>query len=105
MLVSLLQDLIRIPSENNGVTGYENDVQLFYFDWLKRHGVEARLIYPEDCSWYKEMPGRLREHSMRNRPLVVASLKGKRPGKRRLLLAHADTVHVGNLSDCSDSPI
>ena len=104
MLISLLQDLIRIPSENNGVTGYENDVQLFYHGWLKRHGVNAELIYPETMPGFDTMPGRLPEHEMRNRPLVLASLKGSRPGKRRLLLAHADTVPVGELSAWSDSP-
>lgn len=104
MLISLLQDLIRIPSENNGVTGYENDVQLFYHGWLKRHGINAELIYPETMPGFDTMPGRLPEHEMRNRPLVLASLKGSRPGKRRLLLAHADTVPVGELSAWSDSP-
>ena len=104
MLIPLLQDLIRIPSENNGVTGYENDVQRFFCDWLKRHGVDGRLIYPETLPGFDELPGRLREHDMRNRPLVLASLTGARPGKRRLLLAHADTVPVGNLSDWSGSP-
>ncbi len=104
MLISLLQDLIRIPSENNGVTGYENDVQRFYLDWLKRHDVDAQIIYPEEIKGFDDLPGRLREHNMRNRPLVIASLKGNRPGKRRLLLAHADTVPVGSLANWSLSP-
>ena len=104
MQVRLLQDLIRIPSENNGVTGYENEVQLFFHGWLVRHGIDARLIYPENISGFDDLPGRLREHNMRNRPLVTAVLKGNRPGKRLLLLAHADTVPVGSLKDWTDSP-
>ena len=104
MLTSLLQDLIRIPSENNGVTGYENEVQQFYCRWLKDHDIDGRLIYPEDLPGFDAHPGRLIEHSMHNRPLVIATVKGNRPGKRRLLLAHADTVPVGTLSDWSDPP-
>ena len=42
MLTTLLQDLIRIPSENNGVTGYENEVQQFYCRWLKDHGITVK---------------------------------------------------------------
>jgi len=33
MIVELLQELIRIPSENNGVTGYEYAVQKYYYDF------------------------------------------------------------------------
>lgn len=104
LTVELLQQLIRIPSENNGVTGYENDVQVFYADWLKQHGIEAQLIYPENIPGFDQLPGRLLEHSMRNRPIVIASLKGNRPGIKRLFLAHADTVPVGALSGWDDSP-
>lgn len=104
MLISLLQELIRIPSENNGVTGYENDVQIFFCNWLKCRGINAELIYPENIPGFDTFPGRLYEHNMRNRPLVLVSLKGNRPGKRRLLLAHADTVPVGRVADWSDSP-
>ncbi len=104
MLNSLLRDLIRIPSENNGVTGYENEVQQFFCRWLKDHGIDGRLIYPAELPGFDAHPGRLIEHSMHNRPLVIASVKGNRPGKRRLLLAHADTVPVGTLSDWSDPP-
>ena len=104
LTVELLQQLIRIPSENNGVTGYENDVQVFYADWLTQHGIEAQLIYPENIPGFDQLPGRLLEHSMRNRPIVIASLKGNRPGIKRLFLAHADTVSVGDLSGWDDSP-
>lgn len=104
LTVELLQQLIRIPSENNGVTGYENEVQKFYADWLVQHGIEAKLIYPENIPGFDQLPGRLLEHNMTNRPTVIASLKGNRPGIKRLFLAHADTVPVGKLSGWSDSP-
>lgn len=104
MIVPLLQELIRIPSENNGITGYENEVQTYYWNWLRNHGIAAELIYPENIPDFDKSIGRLHEHSIRNRPLVVAVLEGKRPGKTLLLLAHADTVPVGPLSEWSDSP-
>ena len=104
MMVSLLQQLIRIPSENNGVTGYEYTVQHFYFNWLRDHGISAELIDPETIPGFDQNPGRLKEHSIHMRPSVIAGLEGNRPGKTLLLLAHADTVPVGPLSDWNDSP-
>lgn len=104
MITELLQDLIRIPSENNGVTGYENEVQVFYHRWLQGHGIHAELIYPEEIPAFENHPCRLREHDMRNRPLVFARLTGNRPGNTVLLLAHADTVPVGALEMWEDSP-
>lgn len=102
--VKLLQDLVRIPSENNGITGYEGEVVRCYYDFLRKEGIDAQLVYTEEIPHYDSHPGRLIEHSLRNRPLVTAALKGDRPGKTLLLLAHADTVPVGNLSDWEDSP-
>lgn len=104
VVTELLQALIRIPSENNGVTGYENDVQQFYYSWLKDHDLDATLTYIEDIPGIDKFPGRLMERNMRNRPIVTARLKGNRPGKTILLLAHADTVLVGNLKDWDYSP-
>lgn len=103
-ITELLQDLIRIPSESNGITGYENDVQQFFYSWLKAHGLEATLTYIEDIPDFDAHPGRRIDHNMRNRPIVTAALKGNRPGKKILLLAHADTVLVGKLSDWERSP-
>ena len=104
VVTELLQALIRIPSENNGVTGYENDVQQFYYSWLKDHDLDAVLTYIEDIPGIDKFPGRLMERNMCNRPIVTARLKGNRPGKTILLLAHADTVPVGNLKDWDNSP-
>lgn len=104
MITRLLQQLIRIPSENNGKNGVENEVQRFYFRWLLEHGIEAELVYPEDIPDFDSHPARLIEHDMRERPNVIAKLSGTRPGKTILLLAHADTVPAGERKSWSDSP-
>lgn len=91
-MIALLQKLIQIPSENNGVTGYEKQIQRFYHDWLKEHGIPAEWIEPETILGFDQHPARLLKHDIRNRPLVIARMQGKRLGKKHLLLAHADTV-------------
>ncbi len=100
----LLQNLIRIPSENNGTTGYEEHVQRFYFEYLKAHGINAEFFYPEEIPGFDSHPGRMKEHSMHFRPVVVGRINGNRQGKTLLLLAHADTVPVGELALWNDSP-
>lgn len=102
--VELLQELVRIPSENNGITGYEGDVVRYYYDFLRKEGIDAQLVYTEKIPNYDSHPGRLIERSLRNRPLVTAALNGDRPGKTLLLLAHADTVPVGSLDAWEESP-
>ena len=103
-MLELLQALIQIPSENNGVTGYEKEIQLFYRNWLENHAIMTEWIEPETIPGFDRHPARLRENNMHNRPVVVARMKGCLPGKNRLLLAHADTVPVGDLQQWHDSP-
>ncbi|MBE6356298.1 MAG: M20 family metallopeptidase [Lentisphaerae bacterium] len=104
MIVELLQELIRIPSENNGVTGYEYAVQKYYYDFLRNNGIDAEMIFPDEIPGFAESPGRLKEHLMYMRPAVIASLTGNRPGKTLLLLAHADTVPVGEIARWETPP-
>ena len=104
MIVELLQELIRIPSENNGVTGYEYAVQKYYYDFLIANGIEAEMIFPDEVPGFAESPGRLKEHLMYMRPAVIASLQGSRPGKTLLLMAHADTVPVGEIAKWKTPP-
>ncbi len=104
MITELLQELIRIPSENHGSAGSEEDVQKFYHAWLKAHTIDAELIYPEDIPAFASHPARLIEHDMTGRPNVIVKLHGGKPGKTLLLLAHADTVPVDDLAAWHDSP-
>ncbi len=100
----LLSRLIQIPSENNGITGYEEQVLQFYHSYLASRGIPAQIYYPEEIPGFADSPECLKEHSLHRRPAVVAQIVGKRPGKTILLLAHADTVPVGDLSQWHDSP-
>lgn len=102
--VSLLQDLVRIPSENLPPTGHEEAVQRFYRDWLRNHGVDAELTYPEDVPGFTDHPARLREHDMTGRPNVTVSFPGAGGGRSLLVLAHADVMPAGPESAWTDAP-
>ncbi|MFA6929191.1 MAG: hypothetical protein WCT05_02610 [Lentisphaeria bacterium] len=81
-MIILLQKLIQISSENNGVTGYEKEVHRFYQDWLKEHGIPAEWIELETIPGFDQHPVRLLEYDMRNRPLVIARMQEKCLGKK-----------------------
>ncbi len=99
-MIELLQQLVRIPS----VTGEEATVQRFYCDYLKNHGISAELLEPTAIPGFDRHPARLPEISMANRPNVIARIPGRGQGCSLLIMAHADTVPVGDLSAWDDNP-
>lgn len=83
-LVSLVQDLVRIPS----VTGDEAAVMGFAEQWLRRAGLEIRVVEGEG-----EGEGEGEEEREESRPNLVASL-GPEGGPLYVMNGHMDTVPV-----------
>ncbi len=78
--VSLTQQLIRIPSENNDQNERSKDrtpIVTLLCEQFKTWGVEPRLIT-----------------AVEGRPNVYAEVKGDREGPTFMLMAHADTIGV-----------
>jgi succinyl-diaminopimelate desuccinylase len=73
-VVSLLSDLVRIPS----VCGEERRIAEFTAKWLRSNGLPAELMEVKA-----------------NRPNVISRLKGQHDGPRLMLNAHVDTVPPG----------
>ncbi len=71
-ITKLTLDLVKIPSP----TGNELEASMFYADYLRAKGIDARLDYV-----------------LPNRPNVVAKLSGEAPSERSIMLyGHIDTV-------------
>ncbi len=102
--ISMLQQLVRIPSENSPPGGNERRVQEFFHNWLKDRRIESKLYYPHEIPGFSTHPARLPERNMRNRPNVVATYKGSGAGQSLLLIAHSDVMPAGNLSLWNDDP-
>lgn len=97
-IIDLCRKLVAIPS----VAGEEGECQRFIADRLSRLGLELDLWEP-DIVKLKEHPAYssvelcedTKLHTYKDRPNVVATLKGKAKGKSLILNGHVDVVPTG----------
>jgi len=94
-LVEIIQDLVRIPSENMPPVGNEEDAQKYAADYLKKQGLETELYYFRDVKGLKDHPLYFSGRDYSNRPNVDARRKGKGGGRSLVLSGHMDTVPKG----------
>jgi acetylornithine deacetylase len=94
-LHSILQDLVRIPSENTPPSGAETFCQQYVSDHLRRCGLCVQTYRPDEVpgltshEWY--WPGR----DYTNRRNVAARKPGRGGGRSLILSGHIDTVPAG----------
>lgn len=100
-LISLTQDLVRIPSENTPPTGGELAAQEFIQQWLTEVGVESELIplgavpsLEEHELFFRGEGYERRDYE--GRPNLAARLRGHAGGRRLILSGHIDTMPVGS---------
>jgi acetylornithine deacetylase len=101
--ISLLQDLIRIPSVNPYFSNYEEpsregDVQDIFATRLDRLGATLDRWEPSaaDLAKHAGGPGYYPDRDFRGRPNLVATLPGSGGGQSLMLLGHADVVSAGD---------
>jgi acetylornithine deacetylase len=95
-LVEIIQDLVRIPSENVPPMGAEAPCQEYVADFLRKLGFEPDVYSPDDVSGIREhslyFPGR----NYANRPNVGVRKTGAGQGRSLILSGHIDTVPQGS---------
>jgi acetylornithine deacetylase len=98
VLIRILQDLVRIPSENKPPRGAESGVQQYVASILQRSGCEARLYDLAEVEGLAEhplfWPGRVYE----GRPNVAGKRRGAGGGRSLVLSGHVDTVPSGTFA-------
>lgn len=94
-LVSILQDLVRIPSENHAPNGNEQACQDYVAKFLNSVGWESRSYLPTDAPGITSHPQFWKHRNYENRPNVVAKRAGSGAGRSLILSGHIDTVPVG----------
>jgi acetylornithine deacetylase len=96
-LVGIVQDLVRIPSENMPPEGSEGQCQSYVSALLQDLGWQPRLYLLGDVPGLKEHPLFVAGRDYRNRPNIGAVHKGAGSGRSLLLSGHIDTVPRGSL--------
>jgi acetylornithine deacetylase len=94
-IIRVMQDMLRIPSENHPPTGDELACQEYVAAYLKDAGLSAEMYEPDTVPGMVEFPEWWPGRTYRNRPNVNSILPGKGVGRSLLLTGHADTVVVG----------
>ncbi len=94
-LVSIIRDLVRIPSENIPPDGQEFECQQYVAHFLKGHGLETSLYSLEDVSGLAEHPLYWPGRNYAHRPNVGARRRGVGGGRSLILSGHVDTVPKG----------
>lgn len=96
-LVSILQDLVRIPSENTPPTGAEGRCQRHLAAQLSALGCDPITYTLDEVSGLTEHPLYRAGRIYQDRPNLAATLKGSGNGRSLLLSGHIDTVPKGSL--------
>ena len=91
-LLSTLQDLVRIPSENLPPAGNEGPCQAYVADCLRGLGLEPDVYELHDVAGLTEHPEYWPGRSYAGRPNVNATLRGSGGGRSLILSGHIDTV-------------
>lgn len=94
-IIRVMQDLIRIPTENTPPTGAEKNGQLYVADYLRGLGLAADVYEPIEVAELEQHPSYWPGRDYSNRPNVCASLDSAGGGRSLLLTGHMDTVALG----------
>ena len=88
-LITLHQELVKIPSVNTGFmpTGNETAVCNFVKDWLKKQGIESEILARDP-----------------DRGNIIASIEGKSKTNGLLFMSHTDVVPVEDIEKWEYEP-
>jgi acetylornithine deacetylase len=91
-VVSLTQDLVRIPSENRETWGNEGDCQRYVTEWMRSVFNTVDVFTPDEVHDARRHPAFWPGRDYTDRPNVVGVLKGRGGGRSLLLHGHIDVV-------------
>ncbi len=100
-LITVAQELVRIPTENIPPTGNEAAGQHFVRGQLESLGADIDWFCPDDVPGLHEHPAYYplingRSRQLGDRPNVVGTIRGRGGGRSVLFSTHIDTVPAGN---------
>jgi len=104
-LFNLLSELIKINSENFISYGNEEACARYVYDLCQKLGLETDMFSPMDIKDFDKHPDYLPGRNLENRYNVVARYKGETDEDELLLMAHTDTVRIGDEANWNADPL
>ncbi len=104
-LYSLLSSLIKINSESFNSYGNEEECARYVHDYCLKLGLESDIYSPMDIKDFDKHPDYMPGRSLENRYNVVARYRGAEDKDELMLMAHTDTVRIGDLNDWERDPL
>ena len=104
-LFDLLSALIRINSESFGTHGNEEACANYIHQLFQKMGLQSDLFSPMDIADFADHPDYLPGRSLENRYNVVARYPGAENKDELLLMAHSDTVRIGDPANWDSDPL
>ncbi len=104
-LFALLGDLLKINSESYGYKGNEEECARYIHKLCTEMGLESELYSPLDLPGFTDHSDYIPNHGLENRYNVGAIYKGKEDINELMLMAHTDTVAIGDLSKWEFNPL
>ena len=104
-LYTLLSDLVKINSENFQTYGNEAECAEFVKKLCEEKGFETELYSPLVIDDFENHPDYFPGRNLENRPNVTARWKGEENEDALMLMAHSDTVRIGNPANWTVDPL
>ena len=104
-LYELLSSFIRINSENHRTSGDEEELARYIHKLCLDIGLESELYSPLDIEGFSNHPDYLDGRGLENRYNVTAKFVGRENKDELMLMAHTDTVEIGDVANWNDDPL
>lgn len=103
-LFSLLGSFIKINSENYRTGGNEKELAELIHKLCLDLGLESEIYSPLDLPDFKEHPDYVDGHHLEDRFNVTAVMRGEKNENGLMLMAHTDTVEIGDVGNWKFDP-
>ncbi|MBO5452357.1 MAG: M20 family metallopeptidase [Clostridia bacterium] len=104
-LFNLLSDLVKINSESFGETGNEKECAAYVHNLCCELGLDSELYSPLDIENFKQHPDYMPGRNLEERYNVSAVWKGETDKDELMLMAHTDTVEIGDPKNWESDPL
>jgi len=100
-----LSNLIKINSESFGEIGNEEECARYIHSVCEEIGLESDIFSPMDIKDFDKHPDYMPGRNLENRYNVVSRYRGMEDEDELLLMAHIDTVKIGDIENWEREPL